>query len=105
MENMHGSVLGQTYFGPTEGSPLIPPDLLTLYFAVFLLLLTLIYLALRIKRKEVEIKQRLKKVLLLGLIIKIFVLVGGGLLGAYWFIPTPNVVDTLIENSRIEITF
>ncbi len=94
MENLPGSVLGVAYSTPIEGSPLIPPDLLTLYFAFFLLLLSLAYLFLRIKGREIGIKQRLKKVFWLGVVLKVLVIVGGGLIAAYWFIPTPNVVKT-----------
>src|SRR5688572_7392082 len=113
MQNLSGDVLGVTYFGPVEGSPLFPPDLVTLYFALFLLLLAIIYLALRIKGQEIGIRDRLKKIFWLGVVIKTFVLIGGGLLAAYWFIPAPNVIKTtpavnselVSPNHKIEIVF
>lgn len=113
MDISSGSVLGVDYFGPVEGSPLVPPDILTLYFALFLLFLTTVYLILRFKNKKVGIKQRLKKIVFLAIFIKFFVLLGVGGLTAYWFIPAPNVVKTIpLVNSdsasttqKIEIAF
>lgn len=42
--SLHGSVLGVTDFGPVDGSPLIPPSYLTLYFVLFLIALSVAYI-------------------------------------------------------------
>ena len=100
-------------YPPVEGSPLISPDILTLYFALFLLFLTISYIVLRFKGREIGIRQRLKKVLILGILIKLLVVGGGLLLAGYWFIPPPHIVATLplqgsdlaSPNQKIEIFF
>lgn len=100
-------------YSPVEGSPLIPPDILTVYFASFLLLLTAIYVFLRFKRKEARVGQQLRTVFYLAVVIKCILLVGGGFLTAYWFLPKPSVARTTPSlgvsdfpiNQKIEIVF
>jgi uncharacterized protein YvpB len=114
MDNFHGSsVLGINTFGPVEGSPLIPPGLLTGYFVVFLAVLLVFYLYLYFKKRPATIWHKFKLLTLTALIIKVVFSVGGGLLAAYWLIPTPSIEQTnplpqaqnFPTTSKIEIIF
>ena len=108
-----GSVLGVTYFGPVEGSPLIPPQLLTIYFVIFLILLSTIYLVLYLKKKPVTLWHKFKLLTLTALALKTFFIAGIALVTFYWLVPDPSVVQTnptyeyqhFSPTSRVEIIF
>jgi hypothetical protein len=97
--------------GPVEGSPILPPELLTWYFLFFVFALAAVYALLHQHIRPVHIKHRIILFLFSALVIKIFVLLGGGLLTAYWLIPRPHVVQVpenvsaFSPNEKIEIIF
>lgn len=108
-----GSVLGVTYFGPVEGSPLIPPQLLTIYFVIFLILLSTFYIVLYLKKRPVTLWHKFKLLSLTALALKIFLIGGLSLLAFYWLVPKPSVVETspahryqhFSPTSKVEIIF
>ena len=84
-------VLGVSYFGPVAGSPLVPPEVVTIYFIVFFIILALAYFILHQKRKPVHIKHKVQLLVITALALKLFVVIGGGLVAAYWLIPRPGI--------------
>jgi uncharacterized protein YvpB len=94
MVDTSAQVLGLSYFGPVAGSPLIPPEVITFYFIIFFALLAVIYFFLHKKKKPVLIWHKIKLFVVVALALKIFFIVGGGLIAAYWLLPTPSVQTT-----------
>ena len=94
-------VLGASYFGPVSGSPLIPPEIVTIYFVVFFIILAVAYFILHQKRKPVHIKHKVQLLVVTALVLKLFVVIGGGLVAAYWLVPRPGIQSiTPLDNSK-----
>jgi uncharacterized protein YvpB len=89
-----GSVLGVNTFGPVEGSPLLPPEILTAYFLIFLIALSLVYLFIYRRKRPVTLWHHIKLLTLTALAIKVFFTIGVGILAFYWLFPTPQVTKT-----------
>lgn len=73
-----GEVLGVTYFGPVEGSPLIPPGALTYYFLFFTVVLLVIYLILHRKKRPAKLWGKVKLLALTAISLKLFFLIASG---------------------------
>lgn len=95
-----GEVLGVTYFGPVEGTPLIPPGALTYYFLFFTVVLFVIYLILHHKKRPPKLLGKIKLLALTAISLKLFFLVGGSMLAAYWLLPSPAVLETSPTNTQ-----
>jgi len=95
MQDVSGQVLGLSYFGPVEGSPLIPPEVITAYFLVFFAVLAGLYYFLHKKRQPVLLWHKIKLLVVVAFFLKLFFIGGGSLLAAYWLIPRPNIQSTL----------
>lgn len=91
------------YNFPVEGSPLIPLDWVTLYFGVFLLLLSTVFLILRLTQRTQERKRHLVAVLWVAAGLKFIVIGGSGALAAFWLVPTPTLVSTSFENNSTAV--
>ncbi len=112
-EEMQQSVLGRIDFGQIDGSPLIPPSYLTVYFICFLIVLGLLYIYFYHKNRPVLLWHKIQLLMVLVVFIKITVIGGGTLLAAYWLVPPPHVhTTTPVKDSisfsptnRIEILF
>jgi uncharacterized protein YvpB len=89
-----GSVLGVNTFGPVEGSPLLPPEILTVYFLAFLFFLSLVYFFIYRRKRPVTLWHHIKLLTLSAIIIKIVFILGVGVLAFYWLFPTPQVTKT-----------
>ncbi len=108
-----GSVLGITDFGPVGGTPLIPPSYLTVYFAIFLVILISFYIYFYLKRRPVHWHGQLKLLASLAIAINVVAFGGGSLVLAYWLVPKPGIRRTIpVEaeqkfspTNRIEIVF
>src|SRR3989344_6310332 len=113
MHTSQEEILGAAYAGPVAGSPLIPPEVITLYFVIFSALLTIIYFVLQQRLKPVHIRHKLKLLLLTAVALKIFLIAGGTLLAGYWLVPRPNILNLTPKakqskypvTQRIEIIF
>lgn len=98
---------------PVGGTPLLPPSYLTVYFGIFLVILTVLYIYFYRKNKPVALWHKIRLVLLIAFIFKTAVVLGGGLLVAYWLVPSPSVRRTFPVAStasfsptdKIEIVF
>jgi len=94
-------VLGASYFGPVAGSPLVPPEVVTIYFVVFFIILAVVYFILHQKRKPVHIKHKVQLLVVTALVLKLFVVIGGGFVAAYWLVPRPGIQNiTPLDNSK-----
>src|SRR3990167_8988459 len=94
-------VLGASYFGPVAGSPLVPPEVVTIYFVVFFFILAVVYFILHQKRKPVHIKHKVQLLVVTALVLKLFVVIGGGFVAAYWLVPRPGIQSiTPLDNSK-----
>src|SRR4030043_1702657 len=98
---------------PLAGAPLITPDLIVIYFIFFILILGLADLIIHFIRRPKNLKERLKILLILGILIKLLVIGGGSALAAYVFLPAPKVIYTspsvmaegVGNQTKIEIQF
>lgn len=108
-----GSVLGVTDFGSVEGSPLVPPSYLTVYFILFLALLCVSYIYFYRKKKPVLLWHKLRLLASIAIVLKITAVLGTMLVFAYWLIPTPGIRRTIPQanspsfstTNRVEIVF
>jgi len=107
------SVLGITDFGPVAGTPLVPPSYLTVYFVLFLALLSALYVYFYHKKRPVLLWHKLRLLVALAIFIKLVVVLGTVLVVAYWLVPTPGIRRTIPEalissfppTDRVEIVF
>lgn len=101
MVDASSQVLGLTDFGPVAGSPLIPPEIVTWYFIIFFILLSVIYFFLHIQRKPILVWHKIKLLVIVALILKVSLLGGGALIASYWLLPRPNIETTTpIQNQN-----
>ncbi len=100
-------------FAPVGGTPLLPPSYVTVYFFFFLIFLTCLYIYFSRRRRPQLLWQKIRLLLVLAFVLKATVILGGGLLAAYWLVPAPSIRRTIpaIKSStfsptdRIEIVF
>ena len=86
---------------PVAGSPLIPPEVVTIYFIVFFIILAVVYFILHQKRKPIHLKHKVQLLVVTALVLKLFVVLGGGFVAVYWLIPRPGIQSiTPHDNSK-----
>src|SRR3989304_4793064 len=112
------SVLGVTDFGPVGGTPLLPPSYLTVYFIVFVAILSGLYFYLRPRKpagadKPAVLWHKIRLFVLIAAVLKLAVIMGILILVVYWLVPTPSIRRTIPEfdadafspTHRVEIVF
>lgn len=86
------------YFGPVEGSPLIPSEFIYLYFGGFLLFLFLLFLFIHRWKRSSPIVLRMKIFFFTAISIQLLLTTGAGLIAIYYLAPKPSVVTTVPRN-------
>ncbi len=85
-----GSVLGVPYTYSVEGSPLVPPTYITVYFLSYLLVVTLVYLYFYFRKRPVLLWHKIRLLVFVAVVLKISLIGGGSWLIAYWLVPPPH---------------
>ena len=99
-------------YGTVVGSPLVSPEIITIYFLVFFLLLTVLYIIFHYIKKPLQLKHKLKLVILISIGPKVAFSITFFALLSFWLLPQPRVTSTSPnmkeiskKDSRIEVFF